>query len=118
MNPNKILNNLMTAFVFTFVKHWQTPSYARHMALGKFYETLQEQMDSLAEKLMSENREIIEMPKAIIMPVFEDEMDYMKYLDDYLTAQIALLSNNVTIQDELISIHQTVKQALNDFTRN
>jgi DNA-binding ferritin-like protein len=34
--------------------HWQTPSYAEHKALGKFYEGLEELIDSFAESAMGQ----------------------------------------------------------------
>ena len=117
MDPNRILNKLLEAFSFTFVKHWQTSSYAEHMALGKFYGTLYEQIDSFAEKSMAQNREIIQMPKALIFPD-TDVRSYLSDLHDYVSAQIIRYENELTLQDELIGINQTIKQTLNDLTRS
>lgn len=49
---NNLLRNLMMAQRCTHVHHWQTKSFAKHLALGELYEEITEFMDELAEMYM------------------------------------------------------------------
>jgi DNA-binding ferritin-like protein len=48
----EFIQTLLHAATNTHILHWQTKSYAEHVALGKFYTELPELVDQLAEAIM------------------------------------------------------------------
>lgn len=99
------------AITDTHIMHWTTDSYAKHQALGDFYDGLQDLIDSWAEAFMG---------KAGVLTAFPTECtitngDPMRYLKDYLVKvdtyrrstgfpQDTALQN---IVDEMVALAQT-----------
>jgi len=109
---NKIFNKLEQAGALSRYWHLRTDSYARHLALGAFYEAIVDLNDSLAEKSIKFNKQQIQMPPAILLNVEEDHVAYFQELSDYIGTQIKLSNDDLAIQDILISIKQLIDQTL------
>jgi hypothetical protein len=118
VNFNRIFNKLKQAEVVTHYWHLRTNSYARHLALGAFYEGITDIIDSLAEKSIKNNQLELEIPIMIRLDIPEDHVSYFMELSDYLDAQTKLANNDLAIQDILISAKHLVDQTLYLFKLN
>jgi len=56
---NNLLRNLLMAQRCAHVHHWQTKSFARHLALGELYELLTKFADDIAEMYMGASAEVV-----------------------------------------------------------
>jgi len=112
VNFNKVFNKLKQAEVISHYWHLKTSSYARHLALGAFYEGITGLMDDLAEKSIKFNEQEIMIPPAIMLNVEEDHVSYFTELSTYIGAQIQLCSHDLVIQDILIAIKTLIDQTL------
>lgn len=54
---------LLNAFEFGSRAHWATRSYAKHMALGDFYEALPGFVDELVETYQGEDQALLKIPQ-------------------------------------------------------
>jgi hypothetical protein len=61
-NMGTFILTLLHAATNTHILHWQTKSFAEHMALGEFYEALPGLIDSLVEATQGATGEIIQFP--------------------------------------------------------
>jgi hypothetical protein len=112
INFNKVFNKIKQAEVITHYWHLRTDSYARHLALGAFYENITDILDDLAEKSIKYNEQELSIPPAILLNLEEDHVKYFTELSDYIGAQINLCSNDLVIQDILIDAKKLVDQTL------
>lgn len=120
INISKVFQKCLEAQIITHYLHLKTPSYARHNALGAFYEELQGLSDSLAEKIMtdSDKKDQLEIPRAILLPTDKDEVTYMRNFEAYIAAQIMMANDDLAIQDILLDIQNLARQTLYMFTLN
>ena len=108
---NDLVGLLLKARTIAHVEHWATDSYAKHMALGTFYEELTELMDALVEAYQGYYNELIDPPIEGGKP----ERDIAKELDDQLerVSQLrysAIPKDETCLQnliDEIESLYQT-----------
>lgn len=56
---NNLLRNMMMAQRCAHVHHWQTKSFAKHLALGELYELLTKSMDDIAEMYMGASSQVV-----------------------------------------------------------
>lgn len=112
INFNKVFNRLKQAEVLAHYLHLRTTSYARHMALGGFYEGITELIDSFAEKSIRMNEQELIIPPAILLNVEQDEVKYLTELSTFLDTQINLSTDNLVIQNILIDIKDLTDQTL------
>jgi DNA-binding ferritin-like protein len=77
--------------------HWQTKSYARHMAFGDFYDTFIEATDVLAEMIMGiKGRPTMGMSASISLKDYSEEnvTEFIKQSYDLLGAQLEMICNS------------------------
>lgn len=99
------------AITDTHIMHWTTDSYAKHQALGDFYDGLQDLIDSWAEAFMGKAGVLTAFPTQCTVT----DGDPLRYLRDYLVKvdtyrrstgfpQDTALQN---IVDEMVALAQT-----------
>ena len=96
----------------THIAHWKTDSYARHKALGKFYESVIDLLDNLVEASMGAVGvvgDITEMKhdsKKDILDTLKDEVVWISKNKPECCKNIAALEN---IVDEIVALYlQTI----------
>lgn len=88
--------------------HLNTDSYARHMALGTFYDELTDLADKFAEAWMGRNLEKIgdlpelPMPKGDILSVLKRHLEVIEKTRDFVPATDTALNN---IIDEIVGLY-------------
>lgn len=108
---NDLVGLLLKARTVAHVEHWATDSYAKHMALGGFYEGITDLLDNLVEAYQGYYDERIDPPIEGGKP----EGDIAKELDDQLESVAALRYQAIpkdetclqNIVDEIESLYQT-----------
>ena len=84
MNPvGEFLLTLLHAVTNTHILHLQSTSYAQHMALGTFYEELDELTDNLIEAVQGLTGEIVQYPADYYAPA-ATAMDELEDLGEYV----------------------------------
>lgn len=96
----------------THIAHWKTDSYARHKALGKFYESVIGMLDGLVEASMGATGMIGDVPDmkqpadTDILDLLKDEVVWIKKNKPECCKSIAALEN---IVDEIVALYlQTI----------
>ncbi len=69
-----VLQGLAMSFQ-AHVWHWQTKSYACHVALGEFYDAIRDSADSVAEQFMGCGNEITAQVSCSIVPFSESAVE-------------------------------------------
>lgn len=59
---NDLVGLLLKARTVAHVEHWATDSYAKHMALGAFYEGITDLLDALVEAYQGYYDELVDPP--------------------------------------------------------
>ena len=73
---SEFLAALLHSSTVTHFLHWSTDSYAKHQALGEFYESVIELTDKLAEAYMGKYEQIKKFPED-----FHNVKEPVKYLE-------------------------------------
>jgi len=102
-----ILSKLFQAQIITHYWHLRTSSYAEHMALGGFYDSLTGLLDKLAEAFIGKYKKLPEIPKSISLDK-DNPVQYMQELADFLDVYIQGASPDC--QDILIDIKNLVNK--------
>jgi DNA-binding ferritin-like protein len=110
-----IMNNIIGEFVGTLlhsatvahIMHLQAigeGSFAKHTALGTYYDSIVETTDALAEAIQGCTGEIIlAYPSMFGNPAVES-LDYLKSIREYVMANRDLISDQSNIQNEIDTI--------------
>ncbi len=96
----ELVMDLLHSSIITHIMHWQTQSYAAHVALGEFYEEMPELIDAVVEAYQGKNNVILSnFP--VEMEAYESmaPLDYMEYLGQELSEGRALFGNDSEIQN-------------------
>lgn len=103
-----LFQQLKAAEVQAHYFHLNTTSYARHMALGAFYDAINDLNDDLAEKLIAKGNKLI-MPKSLPLDTTsEDQM--LDTLALYVDKAINDTNNQLDVQDILVNIKNLINQ--------
>lgn len=102
---------LLHAATNTHILHWQTKSFADHMALGEFYTELPELIDALVEATQGLTGEIIEYP-ADYYPPAENGFVELKELQEYFADNRGVMPKASEIQNLLDSIGDRIDSTL------
>jgi hypothetical protein len=95
----------------THILHWQTKSFAEHMALGEFYEAMPGLIDSLVEATQGALGEILEFP-ADYYPPAKDGLTELQDLRDYFVENRNVMPADSEIQNLLDSIGDQIDSTL------
>ena len=102
---------LLHASTNTHILHWQTKSFANHMALGEFYQELPELIDALVEATQGVTGEIIQFP-ADYYPPAENGLTELKELREYFVENRDVMPPDSEIQNLLDSIGDQIDSTL------
>jgi len=85
---NNLLRNLLMAQRCAHVHHWQTTSFAKHLALGELYELLTKYADDFAEMYMGAESGNVVSPDQSDPNHFsqQDPVEFVRQLMDVLTS--------------------------------
>lgn len=112
MEYSALIGKLKQAEVLTHYWHLRTKSYARHLALGGFYEGLQGLTDGIAEACMGKHGTLIDIPSAIKLDKPEDHEAYLQELGTFIDSYITMYNKELDIQDHLLDIRNLINKTL------
>jgi DNA-binding ferritin-like protein len=112
MNDNMalFLATLLHSSTNTHFAHWSTDSYAKHKALGRYYEDILELVDDLAETYMGCYEQIKSFPSTYNMP--KDPVKYMEALNNFVSDARKDLPQESQIQNIIDEIAQLIDSTL------
>jgi hypothetical protein len=96
----ELVMDLLHSAIITHIMHWQTESYAAHVALGEYYDEIPDLVDAVVEAYQGKNNVILaKFP--VEMESYEDmqPLAYMEYLSQELTEGRALFGDDPEIQN-------------------
>ena len=103
--------SLLHAATNAHLLHWQTKSFAEHMALGEFYEAFPDLIDALVEATQGVTGEIIKFP-ADYYPPAEDGLTELLELRDYFVENRGVMPADREIQNLLDGIADLIDSTL------
>lgn len=116
--PNGFLTRMLAIQVNLRMHHWNTESYAQHVALGQAYDSLSSLMDEFVETFIGKNgRDLLKDVGAISVSLDKDPVSLMNELEDVCRndvpkavpeSETALLN----IRDEILGLAQKTKYLL------
>jgi hypothetical protein len=116
----ELVMDLLHSAIVTHIMHWQTTSYAQHIALGEFYSAIPDLVDAVVEAYQGKNNVILSnFP--IEMESYEDmtPLLYMEYLNQELYESRGLFGDDTEIQnlvDEIADLIDSTLYKLRRFT--
>lgn len=116
MECSALIGKLKQAEVLAHYWHLRTKSYARHLALGGFYEGLQGLTDSLAEAVVGKYNKEIEIPDSIKLDKPENHEAYLNELGTVVDSYILMYNKDLDLQDHLLDIRNLINKSLYLFT--
>lgn len=96
----ELVMDLLHSSIITHIMHWQTESYAAHIALGEFYSEMPDLVDAVVEAYQGKNNVILrKFP--VEMESYEDmqPLAYMEYLSQKMTENRSLFGPDPEIQN-------------------
>ena len=94
----------------THLFHWSTDSYAKHIALGEYYDGIVELTDSLVESYMGKYGKITKFPSVYHQP--KDPVQYLKSLQSFVQDA----RNDLPQDSELQNIIDEIADLINTTT--
>ena len=107
----EFLLTLLHASTNAHILHWQTKSYAEHVALGEFYEAMPGLIDDLVEATQGLTGEIIQFP-ADYYPPAENGLTELKELRESFEDNRNVMPVNSEIQNLLDNIGDQIDSTL------
>lgn len=111
----EFIAKLMEARTATHMMHLMTDSYARHKALNGFYETIQDQLDVVAEAAFGEYGKPVSMSINTMKVSVNSEEKYLKDLCS-LVQEARDMCQSTNIQNEIDNILTLCDKTLYLFT--
>ena len=103
--------SLLHSATNTHILHWQTKSFAEHMALGEFYAAMPGLIDTLVEATQGVTGEIIEFP-ADYYPPAEDGLTELLELREFFIENRDVMPKDREIQNLLDGIGDQIDSTL------
>jgi len=116
MECSALVARLKQAEVITHYWHLRTKNYARHIALGGFYETLQGLTDAVAETVLGKYGAELVIPEQIKLSIPENHEAYFKDLGAFVDMYITMYNKDLELQDHLLDIRNLINKSLYLFT--
>jgi hypothetical protein len=109
----ELVIDLLHSATVTHIMHWQTTSYAAHIALGEYYDQIVDLIDAVVEAYQGKTKIIlanypIEMDKCEGM----DPLTYLEYLSAELTEGRALFGTDSEIQNLVDAIADLIDSTM------
>ena len=97
---SELVIDLLHSATVTHIMHWQTESYAQHIALGEFYSEIPELVDAVIEAYQGKNNVILaQFPPTMSNYEEMQPLAYMEYLNEELTEGRSLFGDDPEIQN-------------------
>jgi DNA-binding ferritin-like protein len=97
---SELVMDLLHSAIVTHIMHWQTESYAQHIALGEFYSEMPDLVDAVVEAYQGKNNVIFaKFPPSMSNYEEIQPLEYMEYLNAELTEGRALFGEDAEIQN-------------------
>lgn len=105
----ELVSRVFTARNLAHLAHWKTQSYAQHVALGEFYETVVEQLDALVEAFQGQegliaNVKLVAPAKVEIVAYLTDELAWLNENCEECTEGNESLEN---LYQNIVATYQT-----------
>lgn len=115
MNENMAMfaATLLHSATNTHFFHWSTDSFAKHMALGEYYDEIVELTDSFVESYMGKYQKITKFPSVYHQP--KDPVQYLKSLQSFVADARQDLPQDTELQniiDEIADLINTTTYKL------
>jgi hypothetical protein len=101
---------------FMHLKVMGEGSYAKHKALGKYYEEIVDLTDTLAEAIQGCYGELIEDYPSMFANVNSEPLEYLLMLKDYVSNNRKAMPQESNIQNEIDSIATLIDSTLYKLT--
>ncbi len=95
----------------THILHWQTKSFAEHMALGEFYEAMPGLIDALVEATQGATGEILEFPVDYYPPA-KNGLTELEELREYFVQERNVMPADREIQNLVDAIGDQIDSTL------
>jgi len=114
----ELVSRAFTARNVAHLAHWKTKSYAQHVALGDFYDSIIDQIDALVEAYQGQFGLIGNVPlkapaKAEITSFLEDELAWLNENCDGCTKENESLDN---LYQNIVATYQSVLYKLKNLS--
>lgn len=109
----ELVMDLLHSAIVTHIMHWQTTSYAQHVALGEFYQAIPDLVDAVVEAYQGKNNVILsKFPTE--MESYEDmtPLNYMEYLNQELYESRGLFGDDSEIQNLVDAIADLIDSTM------
>ena len=107
----EFLQTLLHAATNTHILHWQTKSYAEHIALGEFYSELPHMVDKLAEVIMGKYDTTFTFKDSYYTPA-KTGKEELEALKEYVMEERKELPQDSEIQNEVDNIANLINSTL------
>jgi DNA-binding ferritin-like protein len=114
----ELVSRVFTARNVAHLAHWKTKSFAQHMALGEFYDSIIDQVDALVEAYQGQFGLIGNVPlkapaKAEIISFLEDELEWLNENCEECTQENESLEN---LYQNIVASYQSVLYKLKNLS--
>ena len=103
---------LMQAGVYAQILHRQTRSFAEHMALGEFYDSLGDLVDTLIESYQGCYGLVMDYPLDAKMPPLNNPVAMLSGLGDYVKAKRKAVADESQFQNQIDEIATLIDSTL------
>jgi hypothetical protein len=100
----EFIGNLFHSATVTHFMHLQTNSYAKHIALGAYYDEIVDLVDSVAETIQGCYGEIITGYPTMFANVGTEPLEYLKSLQVFVADSRVNLPQDSNIQNEIDNV--------------
>ncbi len=107
----EFVQTLLHAATNAHILHWQSKSYAEHVALGEFYSELPELVDQLAEAIMGRYDMTFEFKNSYYTPAKTGKAE-LQSLKDYVQDERKQIPQDSEIQNLTDEIAQLIDKTL------
>jgi DNA-binding ferritin-like protein len=119
LNAGPFIGNLLHSATVTHMMHFRAVgegSYARHIALGEYYDGIVGLVDTLAETIQGCYAEIIEDYPTTFTSMQTEPIEYMAALKEYVAEKRTELPQQSNIQNEIDNIATLIDSTLYKLT--
>lgn len=99
----------------THILHLQTRSYSEHVALGAFYDSIVELVDSVIEAYQGKNQTIIQYPNTYFPPA-PSGLPELKALSEYVQTNRNIVGSDTELQNLMDGVQDLIDSTIYKLT--